>query len=142
MVASQPLEDPRGMDLAELRLKRRVLRHEATQVAHWRRLVRARLDLTVARAVLPERLGGDATHYLGTDAPGPDVAHYRLVSIVQGSGDGFPVADLPGLRAADDALAAYEVRVRCALMVATDLLVERLSTDPSLATLHLTTLTP
>ena len=138
MVASHTSGDPRGMDLAELRLKRRVLRHEATQVAHWRRLVRARLDLTVARAVLPERLGGEATQFLGTDAPGPDVAHYHLVSIVQGAGTAFPVADLPGLRAADDALAAYEVRVRCALMVATDLLVERLSTDPTLAALHLT----
>lgn len=141
MVPAHDSPDPRAMDVAELRLKRRVLRHEATQVTHWRRLVRARLDLTVARAVLPERLGGDATQYLGTDAPGPDVAHYHLVSIVQGAGDQLPVADLTRLRAADDALAAYEVRVRCALMVATDLLVERLSADPTIAAMHLSSLT-
>lgn len=125
------------MNVAELRLKRRVLRHEATQVAHWRRLVRARLDLTVARAVLPERVGGAATQYLGTDAPGPDIAHYRLVSMVHGTGDQMPVADLPSLRAADDALAAYEVRIRCELAVATDLLVERLSADPSIVAMNL-----
>lgn len=140
MVPAHVPTDPSAMDLAELRRTRSVLRHEATQIAHWRRLVRARLDLTVARAVLPERLGGEATAYLGADAPGPDVAHHHLVRIVQ-VGNAFPVADLPSLRSADDALAAYEVRVRCALMVATDLLVERLAADPSIASMHLSSLT-
>jgi len=115
------------MALADIRETRRVLRHEMAQVGHWRRLVRARRDLTVARAVRPDRLGTAAAFHLDADALAPVVPHEHLVRIVRGTGNSFPVTDLPQLRAADESLARYESRVRQALMVATDLLVDRLS---------------
>lgn len=128
------------LELAEIRETRRVLRHEVTQIAHWRRLLRARLDLTVARAVLPERLGGEAAQYLARGVTGPVVPHSHLVSITRGTGEAFPVDDLPRLRSADASLAIYEGQVRAALMVATDLLVERLSADPTFPAVSVPTL--
>lgn len=122
------------MDADELRLACASLRHEITQISHWRRLVRARLDLTVARAVLPERLGQQAAT-LGT--PAPAVAHGVLVGIAQATGPALSVTDLPRLRTAEESLTDYEITVRRALMIATDALVERLSQDPAFRALHL-----
>lgn len=139
-----PLPDGRRADqpeLAEIRETRRVLRHEVTQIARWRRLLRARLDLTVARAVLPEQLGGEAAQYLADDVTAPVVPYSHLVSITRGSGEAFPVDDIARLRSADASLAEYEGQVRAALMVATDLLVERLSQDPTFLAVEEPTLT-
>ena len=121
------------MNAAELRLACASLRHEITQIGHWRRLVRARLDLTVARAVLPGRLG-DTIADQGATAP--TVTHSVLVGIAQPAGAGLSVTDLPRLRSVETSLAVYETEVRRALMVATDALVDRMSGDPAFRALH------
>lgn len=120
------------MDADELRAACFNLRREITQIGYWRRLVRARLDLTVARAVLPARLGENVVP-LG--AARPAVAHGVLVGIAQ-AGPGLSVADLPRLRCAEEALADYEMEVRRALMIATDALVDQMSADPEFRALH------
>lgn len=56
------------LDLAELRRTRALLRHEVSQATHWRRIIQARLDLTVARAVLPARLGLEITDQVSPEA--------------------------------------------------------------------------
>ncbi|SDD38361.1 hypothetical protein SAMN05216410_3218 [Sanguibacter gelidistatuariae] len=122
------------MGADDLRLACASLRHEITQIAHWRRLVRARLDLTVARAVLPDRLGQHAAA-LGTSSPA--VSHNVLMGIAQAPGAAMLVTDLPRLRTAEESLATYEAAVRRALMIATDALVERLCQDPDFRALHL-----
>lgn len=114
------------MDIAELRRIRRVLRHEVAQASHWRRIVQARLDLTVARTVLPQPLGLDVTDQLGEDAVAALVPHADLVSLARRRGDMFPTSELHRLRAAERSLVEYEAHVRRALMSTTDALVERL----------------
>ena len=121
------------MDADELRLVCAGLRHEITQIGHWRRLVRARLDLTVARAVLPGRLGEHVACHGGAR---PTVTHSVLVGIAQAAGTGLSVADLPRLRSVEDSLEVYETSVRRALMIATDALVDRMSEDPAFRALH------
>ena len=128
--APQPIH---AMSAAELRLACASLRHEITQIGHWRRLVRARLDLTVARAVLPGRLGDTITDQ---GATAPAVSHSVLVGIAQPPGAGLSVTDLPRLRSVEDSLAIYETEVRRALMVATDALVDRMTEDPAFRALH------
>ena len=49
---------------SDVRSTRWALRLERTRVRHWRRLVRARIDLAVASAVLPDPLGQDAAGVL------------------------------------------------------------------------------
>ena len=122
------------MDAVELRLVCANLRHELTQIGHWRRLVRSRLDLTVARAVLPGRLG---EHGVPQSPARPSVAHGVLVGIAQATGAGLSLTDLPRLRSAEVALVDYETAVRRALMVATDALVDRLAEDPDFQAHHL-----
>ena len=123
-----------AMDADELRLVCANLRHEITQIGHWRRLVRARLDLTVARAVLPGRLGENAA---AQDAARLTVTHGVLVGIAQPAGSQLSVTDLPRLRSVEVSLADYETEVRRALMVTTDALVDRMSEDPGVHAHHL-----
>ena len=122
-----------AMDAVELRLACASLRHEITQIGHWRRLVRARLDLTVARAVLPGRLG---EHPASLSATRPAVAHGVLVGIAQDTGTGLSLTDLPRLRTVELSLADYETAVRRALMIATDALVDRMSDESDFRALH------
>lgn len=127
-----------SMDATALRETCARLRHEITQIAHWRRLVRARLDLTVARAVLPDRLGSAAeAGLLEGRRPAPTVSHNVLVGIAQGTGTAMSVADLPRLRSAEDALCDYESAVRRALMITTDALVARLGDEAASALVDL-----
>ena len=114
------------LDLAELRRTRALLRHEVSQATHWRRIIQARLDLTVARAVLPARLGLEITDQVSPEALSTIPAFGDLLGIARRPGDSFPVDDLLRLRAAERSLGEYEAHVRRALMAATDALVERL----------------
>lgn len=65
----------------------RALRAERSRVTHWRRLVRARMDLAVAALVLPEALepGGDVPDLLAlldaVSAGGPQGELDRLESL-------------------------------------------------------------
>lgn len=115
-----------AMGTDELRLARMSLRHEITQIKHWRRLVRARLDLTVARAVPPDRLGLPGTAYT---AIAPAVAHGVLMDIALVPDAGLSVTDLPALRSAETSLADYEAAVRRTLTATDDALIDRLNAD-------------
>lgn len=114
--------------LEDLRLRRRTLRSEVNRVLHWRRLIKARIDLSVAGALLPDRLGIDAWDILRpADALLPD--HVRMSQLVRGSGSASAVLDLPELRDIDRHLAAYGAHARSELERVTSMLVELLSDD-------------
>ena len=120
---------PAEREIRSLRLDHRALRAERARVDWWRRLVRARLDLLVARTVGPRALGEDLAFTLplevGLDVPRPDE-----LSAVLGARNGSDVARLEELRALDQRLARYQTGVEEAFVRATDALIDRLATDP------------
>jgi hypothetical protein len=120
---------PTEQEIRSLRLDHRALRAERARVAWWRRLVRARLDLLVARTVGPQALGEEIAFALplevGLEVPRPDeLAH------VLGRRDASDVSQLESLRALDKRLARYQAGVEEAFVRATDALIDRLATDP------------
>jgi len=122
-----PSTEPR---VADMRLDRRALRAERARVDWWRRLVRARLDLAVARAANPQPLGENIAFQLplevGLDVPRPG----ELADVLVGPGPAEEVARLKELRALDARLARYQSGVEEALALATERLITRLATDP------------
>ena len=120
---------PAEQEIRSLRLDHRALRAERARVAWWRRLVRARLDLLVARTVGPQALGEELAFTLplevGLEVPRPDE-----LSGVLGARDSSDVSRLEDLRALDQRLAHYQVGVEEAFVRATDALIDRLATDP------------
>ncbi|QGQ18270.1 hypothetical protein GC089_02055 [Cellulomonas sp. JZ18] len=117
--------------LHDLRLERRALRAERARVGWWRRVVRARMDLTVATAARPADLGADVVFSLpldvGLEVPRPG----ELQTALEGTDAGRDVGALPALRDLDARLARYEEGVEQALRRVTDRLVERLACDPA-----------
>jgi len=122
--------DATTVRLDGLRDRRRALRGEIVEVGHWRRLLRAKIDLTVSRGAGPRPLrpadpciceGVDTSGLLALDLPG-----------VCRVPEDFSLGALPQMRSADARLARYEVALREALMETTDELVKEL-TDPSSA---------
>lgn len=119
-----------ALALSDLRSSRRALRVERARVAHWRRLLRARIDLAVASATLPEPLGQDASGVLPTGAERDLPCHLELVCAVLDRGPTPELDRLGELRALDRRLASYESTVGQALGGATDEFVRQLATDP------------
>lgn len=115
--------------IRSLRLDHRALRAERARVAWWRRLVRARLDLLVARTVGPQALGEELAFALplevGLEVPRPDE-----LSGVLGTRDTSDLSRLEDLRALDLRLARYQAGVEEAFVRATDALIDRLASDP------------
>jgi len=115
-----------------LRSSRNALRAERVRVAHWRRLVRASLDLAIAAAAVPEALGDDARLLVdGLRAQAP-----RRSTLVRAMRWGLPTGEvhrLPELRALDTELAQYARFLDDALATTTDALIELLTTDPATA---------
>lgn len=94
-----------GPDLGA-RTARRSLRAERAQLQHWRRLLRARLDLAVADFVPPEPLGEltwDLLPGASTELP----SHAELASAVAVVTPIDPVELMTRLRTLDRALAGY-----------------------------------
>ncbi|HEY0117740.1 MAG TPA: hypothetical protein VGC04_03060 [Cellulomonas sp.] len=116
-------------EIRGLRLDHRALRAERARVAWWRRLVRARLDLLVARTVGPQALGEELAFALplevGLEVPRPDE-----LAPVLGSREPSDVGRLEDLRTLDRRLARYQAGVEDAFVRATDALIDRLATDP------------
>lgn len=112
--------------LDALRDRRATLRGELSRVGHWRRLLRAKIDLTVARGAGPDPLKFET-------APEslPDSGGLPTSDILQGlcfvDGTGFLMSQLPSLKTADTQLSDYEVELRSELMSATDELVSLLA---------------
>jgi hypothetical protein len=117
----------------DLRLDRRALRVERARVAWWRRIVRARLDLAVARATGPDVLGEDVAFQLPVDV-GVSVPRPAELAAVLGAGQASAdLAQLDELRALDARLATYQKGVEEALSRATERLIANLAVDPATA---------
>ena len=118
------------LDLDELHRTRAALRAEMNSVLHWRRLIKARIDLSVATALLPERIGqeGVSPHLLDypEHLPAPEV----LAQMVRGSSTTSEVFQIGELRRIELELISYSDTVRRSLEYATESLVFRLTQDP------------
>ena len=116
-------------EIRSLRLDHRALRAERARIAWWRRLVRARLDLLVARTVGPQALGEELAFALPLevclDVPRPDE-----LTAVLGPRDASDVVRLEELRTLDHRLARYQAGVEEAFVRATDALIDMLAADP------------
>ena len=99
-------DTPRRLDA---RAARRALRAERAQILRWRRLLRARLDLTVARFAPPENLGEFAWDLLpAAQLALPTTAELAdAVNGCRGRGQDA-VETMERLRALDRRLAAYQ----------------------------------
>ncbi|MBO9555285.1 hypothetical protein [Cellulomonas sp.] len=117
----------------DLRLDRRALRVEHARVAWWRRIVRARLDLAVARATGPDVLGEGVAFQLplevGVAVPRPA----ELAAVLGADQAGGDIAQLDELRSLDARLASYQAGVEAALQRATERLIANLAHDPATA---------
>lgn len=124
--------------LSDLRYSRRALRIERTRVARWRQLLRARIDLAVATAALPEPLGQDPSGVLPVGAERDLPCHLELVCAVLDGAQPAELDRLGELRDLDHRLASYESTVSQALGGATDEFIRQLAMDPaaSLRGLH------
>jgi hypothetical protein len=121
----------RKSGLRVLRHSRRALRLELTRVSKWRRLIRARVDIAIASAALPEPLGQDVLPYLTCDAQ-DDLPMYReLDAAVRGGLSSGEIDRIDTLRELDDRLARYEALVTGALSEATEDFITKLSRHPS-----------
>jgi hypothetical protein len=118
-----PSADLGGLSLPELRRYRRVLLSESERTRRWRRLVQARLELTVAVAAPEDDLEQPAP---GLPEP-PEPAALR--ALVTGPRDDT-VGLLQRLQAAQRALTSYGDSVQEAASAATLELVERYAADP------------
>jgi hypothetical protein len=110
---------------------RAALGAERRRVAHWRRLVRARLDVAIAVVTVPEPLGLDAEALL---PPGADRDVPRHVELLRSLRAGLPMAEvhhLEALRDLDGRLADYQAEVDAAFVEATDRFVEHLAGEPA-----------
>ncbi len=121
---------PLVLDVRSLRLDHRALRAERSRVSWWRRLVRARLDLLVARAVGPQPLGEELAFQLpldvGLDVPRPD----ELEAVLGGHRTGTDLEQLDALRELDHRLVRYQEGVEAALARVTERLITHLAWHP------------
>lgn len=116
--------------LAELRRTRTLLRSEMTTLVHWRRLIRARIDLAVATVLLPDQISPDVREILPLDHHEPLPEHEFLAQMVRGSSTTSEVFQLGELRKAEKQLLEYSGTVRRSLEFTTSQLVFRLAQDP------------
>lgn len=124
---TQPL--PQG--LRAVRHSRRELRVELHEVARWRRLLRARIEIAVASAAPPQPLGQVLLPYVALDAQLALPMHRDLEAALR---SGLPMTEigrLDTLRDLDNRLATYEAGIEAALETATEDFITRLSMHPA-----------
>ncbi|QTE29222.1 hypothetical protein [Pengzhenrongella sicca] len=120
----------RERPLAEVRASRQAQRLELTRVSHWRRLLRARIDLIVASASVPDPLGAGASEVPASSAQRDLPQHPALVDAVRSAT--LAELDLLGdLFDLDRRLARYEATVVEALGGSTDEVIRRLTMNPA-----------
>lgn len=112
------------------RATRRSLRSERAQLLHWRRLLRARLDLAVATFAPPERLGTLTWDVLPEGHDGLPTEAELLAAVAVGVTPLDPIELMTRLRTLDQALAAYGEDLDAALEDATEHVVHHLATPP------------
>jgi hypothetical protein len=120
---------PIDRTVTHLRGTHRSLRAERLRVAHWRRLVRARMDLAAASVALPEPLGDVVGHADGAAAHADLPTLLGLADAVSTGGPEGEIDRLESLRALDRRLATYEATVARALRDLADELLERVLAD-------------
>jgi hypothetical protein len=120
-----PHADPRAI-VRDLRDRHRELRAERLRVSHWRRLLRARMDLAAAALAMPEPLGRAVGHALPSGAHTDLPLVLGLVDALSTGGPEGEVDRLEHLRDLDRRLEAYESAVVGALRDVADELLERL----------------
>jgi hypothetical protein len=116
----------------QMRSTRRMLRSEKAQLAHWRRLLRARLDLAVAGVAPPEPLGAlnwDLLPEALLHLPG----HEELSGAVTIHGADDTVDLLTRLRELDRSLARYAEQVDAALARSDEEVLRALADGPDTA---------
>ena len=114
---------------------RRALRDERDQLLRWRRLVRARLDLTVARFAPPRPLGAlNWDLRPGAEAPLPD--HQRISDILGAVEDEDAVELMHRLRDLDRELARYGTVIDDALDEHTQRLLTLIAALPDVDVAH------
>lgn len=106
-----------------LRDRRSGLRQELSAIGHWRRLLRAKIDLTVARGAGPAPLEPS----LIGENPALRTLNSQLRELTEVDDEHFRFHHLPTLRELDKTLVGYEASVRRELMAVTDMLVEHLA---------------
>lgn len=119
-----------SQQVVDLRLDRRALRAERARVAWWRRLVRARLDLAVARVSSPTPLGEDVAFQLPVDVGVHVPRAGELRSVLDGADPAAELAQVDELRDLDSRLALYEAGVEEALQTTANRLASHLATHP------------
>ena len=118
------------LNLDELHRTRAALREEMNRVLHWRRLIKARIDLSVATALLPEQIGREAVSPMLLEYPEHLPAHAVLAQMVRGSSTTSEVFQIGELRRIELELIAYGDTVRRSLEFSTERLVFRLTQAP------------
>lgn len=118
------------LPLADVRSSRHAQRLELARVSHWRRLLRARIDLVVAVAVLPEPLGGDRSGVLPSPAERDLPAAAELVDAMRQAGPS-EFDRLGTLFDLDRRLASYEATVSQSLGGTTEEFIRRLAMNPA-----------
>ncbi|MCR6492415.1 hypothetical protein [Cellulomonas sp. P24] len=119
--------------LRRLRHSRRDLRLELLRVNRWRRLVRARIEVAVAAATMPDPLGQDPLPYLGVDVQALLPMQVELETALR---SGLPIGELDRLdllRDLDRRLCAYQQSVATALELATEDFIAHLALHPAAA---------
>lgn len=129
---------PDHSDLTELRRTRCALRAEMDRVLHWRRLIKARIDLSVAAALLPEPICQESFGPLPLDHENSLPPYDVLAQLVRGSSTTADVFQIGELRRVELELSDYCDTVRRDLEYTTDRLVFRLAQDPYSAITQLT----
>lgn len=122
---------PSQQGLRAARHARRDLRIELHEVARWRRLVRARIEIAVASAAPPQHIGQDPLPYLAPEAQHVLPMHRELEVALR---SGLPLSEigrLDTLRSLDGRLARYEESVGAALEAATEDFITRLTLHPA-----------
>ena len=128
-----------ALALSGLRSSRQSLRIERARIVHWRRLLRARIDLAVAVAVLPEALGQDEWGVLPIGSERDLPAQSELADAVRRDNPS-DLDQLGELLSLDRRLASYESTVDEALDGTTDEFIRRLALDPAASLRALPTL--
>ncbi|WP_225752856.1 hypothetical protein [Actinotalea sp. Marseille-Q4924] len=113
----------------DARAARRTLRAERAQLSHWRRLLRARLDLAVAGFAPPEPLGA-FTWELVPDAVVLLPRAQELAEAIRMSDDGDVVDLLTTLRRLDRMLSRYADDLDVAIEETTQLLLAEQAAQP------------
>lgn len=94
-------------EIAELRHARELLLHEREQIGYWRRLVRARIDISMAGILAPDPLG---FRELG-ETDDPLVPDMRELAALINEDTHFRIDALDRIREVDEQLMRYAQRI-------------------------------